>query len=101
MAFAAARLLRDGAVLEMYAGVPTVIVSADRKDLVRQTAEMFETAGIGNQRWVRAGAFVHVVVLDPDSYDTSSLVDVAGTGPVSATVIDSPRASLGPKVRRG
>jgi type I restriction enzyme R subunit len=41
MAFAASRLLRDPAV-----GSPTVIVIADRKDLVRQTAEMFETAGM-------------------------------------------------------
>lgn len=46
MAFAAARLLRDDAVLEKYGGAPTVIVIADRKDLVRQTAEMFETAGM-------------------------------------------------------
>lgn len=46
MAFAAARLLRDDAVIEMYGGAPTVIVIADRKDLVRQTAEMFETAGM-------------------------------------------------------
>jgi len=41
MAFAATRLLRDPNV-----GSPTVIVIADRKDLVRQTAEMFETAGM-------------------------------------------------------
>lgn len=41
MAFAATRLLRDP-----NAGAPTVIVIADRKDLVRQTAEMFETAGM-------------------------------------------------------
>ncbi|WP_134666160.1 MULTISPECIES: type I restriction endonuclease subunit R [unclassified Amycolatopsis] len=41
MAFAASRLLRDPEV-----GSPTVIVIADRKDLVRQTAEMFETAGM-------------------------------------------------------
>ncbi|MFF1505859.1 type I restriction endonuclease subunit R [Streptomyces sp. NPDC058326] len=46
MAFAAARLLRDAAVIDMYGGAPTVIVIADRKDLVRQTAEMFETAGM-------------------------------------------------------
>lgn len=46
MAFAAARLLRDDAVIDMYGGAPTVIVIADRKDLVRQTAEMFETAGM-------------------------------------------------------
>lgn len=51
MAFAATRLLRDPSV-----GHPTVIVIADRKDLVRQTAEMFETAGMprlhvpGNKR---------------------------------------------------
>ncbi|GAA5002118.1 HsdR family type I site-specific deoxyribonuclease [Kitasatospora paranensis] len=56
MAFAAARLLRDDAVIDMYGGAPTVIVIADRKDLVRQTAEMFETAGMprmsvpGNRR---------------------------------------------------
>lgn len=41
MAFAATRLLRDPDV-----GSPTVIVIADRKDLVRQTAEMFDTAGM-------------------------------------------------------
>jgi type I restriction enzyme, R subunit len=41
MAFTAAQLLRDPR-----AGSPTVIVIADRKDLVRQTAEMFETAGM-------------------------------------------------------
>ncbi|SDN05093.1 type I restriction endonuclease subunit R [Allokutzneria albata] len=41
MAFTASRLLRDPRV-----GSPTVIVIADRKDLVRQTAEMFETAGM-------------------------------------------------------
>lgn len=41
MAFTAARLLRDPNV-----GDPTVIVIADRKDLVRQTAEMFQTAGL-------------------------------------------------------
>lgn len=46
MAFAAARLLRDDAVIEKFGGSPTVIVIADRKDLVRQTAEMFETAGM-------------------------------------------------------
>lgn len=46
MAFAAARLLRDDAVVEKFGGEPTVIVIADRKDLVRQTAEMFETAGM-------------------------------------------------------
>ena len=46
MAFAAARLLRDPAVTEAFGGAPTVIVIADRKDLVRQTAEMFETAGM-------------------------------------------------------
>lgn len=46
MAFAAARLLRDDAVVDKYGGAPTVIVIADRKDLVRQTAEMFETAGM-------------------------------------------------------
>lgn len=56
MAFAAARVLRDDAVIDMYGGAPTVIVIADRKDLVRQTAEMFETAGMprmsvpGNRR---------------------------------------------------
>jgi len=56
MAFAAARLLRDDAVVDMYGGAPTVIVIADRRDLVRQTAEMFETAGMprmtvpGNRR---------------------------------------------------
>lgn len=41
MAFAASRLLRDPKV-----GGPTVVVIADRKDLVRQTAEMFDTAGM-------------------------------------------------------
>ncbi|MEU4651696.1 type I restriction endonuclease subunit R [Nocardia fluminea] len=46
MAFAAARLLRDEKVTKMFGGAPTVIVIADRKDLVRQTAEMFETAGM-------------------------------------------------------
>lgn len=46
MAFAAARVLRDEAVAEKFGGAPTVIVIADRKDLVRQTAEMFETAGM-------------------------------------------------------
>lgn len=46
MAFAAARLLRDDAVSEKFGGAPTVVVIADRKDLVRQTAEMFETAGM-------------------------------------------------------
>ncbi|MFI2228694.1 type I restriction endonuclease subunit R [Nocardia testacea] len=46
MAFAAARLLRDPAATEAFGGAPTVIVIADRKDLVRQTAEMFETAGM-------------------------------------------------------
>ena len=46
MAFAAARLLRDPGVTEAFGGAPTVIVIADRKDLVRQTAEMFETAGM-------------------------------------------------------
>lgn len=46
MAFVAARLLRDDAVIGMYGGPPTVIVIADRRDLVRQTAEMFETAGM-------------------------------------------------------
>ncbi|MFI8089164.1 type I restriction endonuclease subunit R [Streptomyces sp. NPDC086080] len=46
MAFAAARLLRDDAVTGKFGSAPTVIVIADRKDLVRQTAEMFETAGM-------------------------------------------------------
>ncbi|MBW0275204.1 type I deoxyribonuclease HsdR [Nocardia sp. MH4] len=46
MAFAAARLLRDPAVTKKFGDPPTVIVIADRKDLVRQTAEMFETAGM-------------------------------------------------------
>lgn len=46
MAFAAARLLRDDAVTGKFGNAPTVIVIADRKDLVRQTAEMFETAGM-------------------------------------------------------
>lgn len=46
MAFAAARLLRDEAVVTGFGGPPTVIVIADRTDLVRQTAEMFETAGM-------------------------------------------------------
>ncbi|MBO0610684.1 type I restriction endonuclease subunit R [Myceligenerans salitolerans] len=46
MAFAAARLLRDPAVTERFGSAPTVIVIADRRDLVRQTAEMFETAGM-------------------------------------------------------
>lgn len=46
MAFAAARLLRDPAVAQQFGTAPTVIVIADRKDLVRQTAEMFETAGM-------------------------------------------------------
>jgi type I restriction enzyme R subunit len=46
MAFAAARLLRDNAVTEKFGVPPTVIVIADRKDLVRQTAQMFETAGM-------------------------------------------------------
>jgi len=56
MAFTAARLLRDPKVTEMYGTAPTIIVIADRKDLVRQTAEMFETAGMprlevpGNKR---------------------------------------------------
>lgn len=46
MAFTAARLLRDEKVVEMFGGAPTVVVIADRTDLVRQTAEMFETAGM-------------------------------------------------------
>jgi type I restriction enzyme R subunit len=46
MAFTANRLLRDSKVAEQFGGAPTVIVIADRKDLVRQTAEMFETAGM-------------------------------------------------------
>ncbi|WP_026820320.1 type I restriction endonuclease subunit R [Arthrobacter castelli] len=46
MAFTAARLLRDDAVIDKFGGAPTVIVIADRTDLVRQTAEMFETAGM-------------------------------------------------------
>lgn len=46
MAFAALRLLRDPKVTEQYGSAPTIIVIADRKDLVRQTAEMFETAGM-------------------------------------------------------
>lgn len=46
MAFAATRLLRDPKVAEQFGTAPTVIVIADRKDLVRQTAEMFETAGM-------------------------------------------------------
>lgn len=46
MAFAAARLLRDHTVTGRFGAPPTVIVIADRKDLVRQTAEMFETAGM-------------------------------------------------------
>ncbi len=46
MAFTAARLLRDPKVVQQFGGAPTVIVIADRKDLVRQTAEMFETAGM-------------------------------------------------------
>lgn len=46
MAFAAARLLRDPEVTQRFSSAPTVIVIADRKDLVRQTAEMFETAGM-------------------------------------------------------
>lgn len=46
MAFTAARLLRDPKVVAQFGGAPTVIVIADRKDLVRQTAEMFETAGM-------------------------------------------------------
>ncbi|MEV8378771.1 HsdR family type I site-specific deoxyribonuclease [Kribbella sp. NPDC056861] len=60
MAFAAARLLRDDAVTAKFGGAPTVIVIADRKDLVRQTAEMFETAGMprmivpGNRRELHA-----------------------------------------------
>ncbi|MEV2279216.1 HsdR family type I site-specific deoxyribonuclease [Nocardiopsis sp. NPDC049922] len=46
MAFAAARVLGDAKVVELYGGPPTVVVIADRRDLVRQTAEMFETAGM-------------------------------------------------------
>ncbi|CAN5304977.1 HsdR family type I site-specific deoxyribonuclease [soil metagenome] len=46
MAFTANRLLRDLKVTELFGVAPTVIVIADRKDLVRQTAEMFETAGM-------------------------------------------------------
>lgn len=46
MAFAAARLLRDPEVAARFGGPPTVVVIADRKDLVRQTAEMFDTAGM-------------------------------------------------------
>lgn len=41
MAFASSRLLRDP-----LAGDPTIVVIADRKDLVRQTAELFNTAGM-------------------------------------------------------
>ncbi|KAA1375978.1 type I restriction endonuclease subunit R [Aeromicrobium fastidiosum] len=46
MAFASARILNDPKVVEQFGSPPTVIVIADRKDLVRQTAEMFETAGM-------------------------------------------------------
>jgi type I restriction enzyme R subunit len=46
MAFTAATILRDPKVTEQFGSPPTVIVIADRKDLVRQTAEMFETAGM-------------------------------------------------------
>lgn len=46
MAFAATRLLRDPKVTAMFGTAPTIIVIADRKDLVRQTAEVFETAGM-------------------------------------------------------
>ncbi|GAA5118267.1 HsdR family type I site-specific deoxyribonuclease [Haloechinothrix salitolerans] len=46
MAFAAARLLRDPKIVDFYGAPPTVVVIADRTDLVRQTAEMFETAGM-------------------------------------------------------
>ncbi|MGA4670399.1 type I restriction endonuclease subunit R [Propionibacteriaceae bacterium Y1923] len=44
MAFAASRLLRDPKVTDLFGTAPTIIVIADRKDLVRQTADMFETA---------------------------------------------------------
>ena len=37
-------LLRDPKVTEAFGGAPTVIVIADRKDLVRQTAEMSSVA---------------------------------------------------------
>lgn len=56
MAFTASRLLRDPNVVAQFGTAPTVIVIADRKDLVRQTAEMFDTAGMprmsvpGNKR---------------------------------------------------
>lgn len=46
LAFAATRLLRDPKVTDLFGTAPTIIVIADRKDLVRQTADMFETAGM-------------------------------------------------------
>jgi len=46
MAFTATRLLRDPKVEKQFGTAPTVIVIADRKDLVRQTADMFKTAGM-------------------------------------------------------
>ncbi|MFW6186565.1 MAG: type I restriction endonuclease, partial [Actinomycetota bacterium] len=64
MAFAAARLLRDDAVVERFGGAPTVIVIADRKGLVRQTAEMFGTAGMPRMTVPRNRHELHALLRD-------------------------------------
>lgn len=46
MAFAATMLLKDPNVTKHFGTAPTIVVIADRTDLVNQTAEMFETAGL-------------------------------------------------------
>jgi type I restriction enzyme R subunit len=54
MAFASARLLGDPLV-----GNPTIIVIADRKDLVRQTAELFNTTGMPRVETPESRAQLH------------------------------------------
>lgn len=62
MAFASSALLGDPAV-----GDPTIIVIADRKDLVRQTAELFNTTGMPRVETPENKAQLHRLLRRGDS----------------------------------
>jgi type I restriction enzyme R subunit len=62
MAFASSRLLGDPLV-----GNPTIIVIADRKDLVRQTAELFNTTGMPRVETPETKAQLHRLLKRGDS----------------------------------
>lgn len=62
MAFASSRLLGDP-----LAGDPTIIVIADRKDLVRQTAELFNTTGMPRVEIPKSKTQLHRLLRRGDS----------------------------------